>query len=87
MSGYLVMAERCNECLYGRKRIVSGRQAADLIGGLNQEDGWFVCHKASDADRNDVRCRGDYETRPDARCDRLARALGLAPQFVREDEL
>ena len=84
--GYEVMARRCRECLYGPDKIVPNSRRAEILRKLHREDRHFICHKASIAGR-EVRCHGDYEQRPHARCDRLAAALGLKPVFVEESDL
>lgn len=86
-TGYLVMRERCDECLFTTERIVSNRRAGEILRDVEKSDSYFVCHKASLAGRDDVQCRGDYDARPHSRPARLARALGLNPRFVTEAEL
>lgn len=65
----LVRHERCNECLFGKDRVVSGARAADVIHTAREKEGGFVCHKfsimemqgdLSHADANVV-CRGYYD--------------------------
>lgn len=84
--GYLVMAQRCSECLYGPDKIVSNERRAEILRDVRASDDYFVCHKATLAGRS-VQCRGDYDARPDCRPARLARALGLEPTFIKEDDL
>jgi hypothetical protein len=84
---YRVLAERCNECLYGPNAVVDSRRRREIIKDLYDEDGWFCCHKASLVGRDVVRCRGDFDARQGARCDRLAKALGLKPEFIKESDL
>lgn len=80
VSPYRVRAKRCNECLFSINAIVSVERRAEILRELEEHDGWFVCHLGP----GDARCRGDYDHRRHARCDRLAKALGLEALFVSE---
>ena len=70
-----VYAERCDQCLFGPNRIVSGSRAASVIQDCLKHDSYFICHKASNRDETVV-CRGFYETQT---CNliRIAQRLGV----------
>lgn len=57
-----IMSKRCDECLYGKNKVVSNARRAEIIRGLNKRDDFFICHKASLAGRK-VACHGDWEQR------------------------
>lgn len=85
MSGFAVMAERCDQCLYGKDKIVSNARRSEILLKIKREDSYFVCHKAS---IQGVRaaCRGDWDQRG---CGQLGRIMGRlgAIQFVDEPDL
>lgn len=75
MSGkFKVMAERCDQCLYGRNRIVNKTRFQEIIATLDRKDNHFICHKATIAGQ-DVCCRGDWDTRGGGRLGRFAKWL------------
>lgn len=78
VSPYRVRAKRCNECLFSINAIVSIERRAQILRELEEHDDWFICHLSDGT----LRCRGDYDHRRHARCDRLAKALGIEPIFV-----
>ena len=84
---YLLMARRCDECLIGKGRIVSGSRAAELIREVRQEDCKFVCHKAQLAGIENVACRGVHEKLGGCRAYRFARAWGIEVQEIDPAEL
>lgn len=84
-NGFAVMAERCDQCLYGPDKIVSNARRAQLLRDLNRDDSHFICHKASIADQ-EVACRGDWDQRGCGQMGRIAERLQCVI-FVREDEL
>lgn len=80
-----IMAERCNECLYGPNKIVSNERRSEIIREITRKDSHFICHKASIAGV-DVACHGDWEQR---RCGQLGRIMGRLNgiEFVKEADL
>lgn len=83
--GFLVLAERCDQCLYGPNKIVSSARRKELLQELTQMDRYFVCHKASIAGC-EVACRGDWDQRGCGQLGRISARLG-GPTFVNENEL
>lgn len=89
--GFEVMAERCDECLFGRDPIVSDDRRRAILADLVETDRHFVCHKATIARSDDgslgVCCRGDYDRDP-ARTNamRMAGRLDIV-HFVAERDL
>ncbi len=83
---FVVMAERCDQCLYGPGKIVSDDRRAELLRGLRAADNHFICHKATIAGNQDVCCRGDWDARRGGKLGRLAEWLGVV-LFVTEEEV
>lgn len=74
---FKVMAERCNECLFSKNKIVSKERKAQIIRQITRGEGsWFHCHKASG-----VACRGDWDKYGCGNIGRVMRRLG-AIEFV-----
>ena len=69
-----VMAERCDQCLYGPNRIVSKARFNDILADIERKDCHFICHKATIQNR-DVCCRGDWDTRGGGKLGRFAKWL------------
>jgi hypothetical protein len=84
-NGFAVMAERCNECLFGPNKIVSNKRRADIIRGITRDDSYFICHKAT-MQGTKAACRSDWDQRA---CGQLGRIMGRlgAVQFVTEADL
>ncbi len=80
-----VLRERCDECLYGKHKIVSNARRAEILRELERKDSYFICHKASIAGV-DVACRGDFDQRG---CGQLGRIMGRlnAIEYVDEADL
>lgn len=76
---FKVYAERCNQCLFSKDKIVSDERRAEVLEECRRRDSHFICHKASIA-RQDVCCRGFY----DACTSNLIRVMGRlgAIEFV-----
>jgi hypothetical protein len=55
-----VCEQKCNECLFSKNRIVSKERTKEIIVECLEEDRYFVCHKATNANKQVV-CRGFYE--------------------------
>ncbi len=58
--GWEVMAERCDQCLFGPNAIVSAARRRELLVGCRRDDRTFECHKATILGRK-VTCRGFYD--------------------------
>lgn len=69
-----VMAERCDQCLYGKNRIVSNARFKAIIASIERKDCHFICHKATIVGR-DVCCRGDWDARGGGKLGRSAKWL------------
>lgn len=66
---FKVMAERCDECLFGPNKIVSNARRAEIIKEITRGEGsWFHCHKTSG-----VACRGDWDK---FGCGNIGRVMG-----------
>jgi hypothetical protein len=61
--GLLVAAKQCNECLFGKNKIVSDERRDEILVNIDRRDTHFTCHKASIQNRSAV-CRGDYQRDP-----------------------
>ena len=82
----LIMAERCDQCLFSPNAIVSPERRADIIAKCKRDGSYFICHKASIAGRQ-VYCRGFYDAFPlSSAMSRLAKFLKLE-RFVEEKDL
>lgn len=84
MSGFEVMAEQCDQCLYGPNKIVSDARRRQLLRDMAKNDTHFICHKATIEGRN-ICCRADYDRRP-SQMVRIAERLS-AVTFVRVEDL
>lgn len=83
--GFVVLAERCGQCLYGKDKIVSNARRANIIRGLTKDDGHFICHKATILGRA-AACRGDWDQRCCGQLGRIAGRLDMVT-FVAESDL
>lgn len=82
---FKVMAERCNQCLYGPDKIVSDRRRKEILREINRKDSHFICHKAT-IEGQSVACRGDWDQRACGRIGRIAGRVGMI-EFVDEAAL
>ncbi len=82
---FKVLEQRCNECLYGKRKIVDDARRKEIIKELNEEDNYFICHKATIAGKK-VCCRGDWDRRGGGQMGRIAGRLNMV-QFVKEEDL
>lgn len=83
MTDFLVMTERCDQCLYGPNKIVSDARRRQILREVDAADDYFICHKATIA-ATKACCAGDYESRGGGRTGRLARLLGLVREVTSE---
>lgn len=74
---FRVMAERCDQCLFSKNKIVSKERKAEIIREITSGQGsWFHCHKT-----HGVACRGDWDKYG---CGNIGRVMGRlgAVEFV-----
>lgn len=67
MSGFEVMSEQCEGCLFGPTPIVSKRRQREVLAKIAREDNHFICHLSTIARGPRARgvcCRGDYDRNP-----------------------
>lgn len=74
---YALMAERCDQCLIGKDRIVPGSRAAEIVRQIRRDDCKFICHKAQLAGLENVACRGVHDLVGPCRAFRFAKAFGI----------
>jgi hypothetical protein len=83
----LVMAKRCDQCLFSSARVVSQARVDDILDHCASVDTHFVCHKSTAKNDRGVMCRGDWDRDSDRTLVmRLAKHLGVV-QFVAEEDL
>jgi hypothetical protein len=82
---FKVMAERCDQCLYGPNKIVSDESRKQILRDTVQSDRHFICHKATIAG-TEACCRGDWDAHCGGQLGRIAGRLGVV-QFVTEAAL
>lgn len=82
----LLASHPCRECLIGKRRVVPGSRAAELIEKVKREDRHFVCHKGSIAGGLNLHCRGVHDRWP-SRAYRFAVAFGIEVREIDPDEL
>ena len=74
---YLLMAERCSECLVTKDRVVGGERAAEIVREVRAKDIKFICHKAQIAGLENVACRGVHDITGGCQAYRMARGWGI----------
>lgn len=82
---FAILAARCNECLYGKDKIVSNERRSEILRKIRQRDSYFVCHKASIVGV-EAACHGDWEQRGCGQLGRIMDRLG-GVVFVAEADL
>ena len=82
---FTVLAERCDQCLYGPNKIVTNERRAEILNHLNRTDSYFICHKASIAGVEAV-CRGDWDQRYGGQLGRIMGRLDMVT-FIPEADL
>ncbi len=82
MSTFKIMAERCDQCLFGENKVVSNKRRAEILKGLRARDNHFICHKASIAGV-EIACRGDWDQNGCGQLGRIMGRLGVI-EFVSE---
>lgn len=55
-----VKKEKCDQCLYGKNKLVSDERRKQILSDCSKNDSHFICHKAT-IDKKDVCCRGFYD--------------------------
>lgn len=84
--GFEIMLRPCNQCLFGRNRIVNAARKNEIIDICREQDKHFICHKARIAGR-DVCCYGFYKRFPGQTVVmRVSAMLGL-DKFIEEKNL
>lgn len=53
---FRVCAEKCDQCLFSKNKIVSYKRRKQILEECQKKDKHFVCHKF-----NDVCCRGFFD--------------------------
>lgn len=57
-----VRAESCDNCLFSKDRLVSGKRARQLIADTRSQDGsTFVCHRSQVSDEPAAICRSWWD--------------------------
>lgn len=82
-----VMAKRCDECLFGKAKLVSHERRREILDRCQRTGRTFECHKATIA-RRKVMCHGFFQWQINAGhfLIQVAHRLGLV-QFVKEKDL
>lgn len=75
MSDHKIMARQCDQCLYSKARIVSGKRASQIIRDTARQDRDFLCHKGSLAGQEIV-CRGHLDATGGGQLTRIMGRLG-----------
>lgn len=89
---FKIAAERCENCLFGRDRIVDGKRMKQVLDECRRRDAHFICHKFAvgsfgeddelvEIDGVDVCCRGFYDTQPPTQLIRIAERVNCI-EFV-----
>lgn len=80
---FQVQAEKCNQCLFSKDKIVGDKRRSNLIKKTLQNDTYFVCHKGSINKQHSLCCRGFWDAFKDQfNLGRIAQRLG-GPKFVK----
>lgn len=77
MKHFKVMAERCEQCLFGPNKIVSNARRSQILRDIRREDSHFICHKL-----DDVACRGDWDQNGCGQMGRIASRLRMIEWVV-----
>jgi hypothetical protein len=85
LPAFPIMSERCDQCLFGKDKIVSNAARAAILRELDETDNYFLCHKGTILGV-DVACHGDWEQRGCGQMGRIAGRLGV-DGFVTEAQL
>jgi hypothetical protein len=72
---FKVYSQRCNECLFGKNKIVSNERRKDLLRDIAAKGTHFVCHKATIRGES-VCCKGFYDSHSSGLI-RVAQRLGV----------
>lgn len=81
---FKVMEERCDECLFGKNKIVSNARRSTILREIERKDSHFICHKATLAGES-IACRGDWDQRGCGQLGRIAGWLNVV-EFVAAPE-
>jgi len=58
---FKVKKECCNQCLFGKDKIVSSKRRQQILADCRQNNNHFICHKAS-IEGDDICCHDFYKT-------------------------
>jgi hypothetical protein len=76
-SVFEVAEKRCDECLFGPKKIVCNVRRKDVLETCTRDNTYFTCHKYTQVGY-DACCHGFYQQNPQATpAMRMAAQLGL----------
>ena len=56
-----VCKEKCDQCLFTDKKIVSKKRMVQILNECRQQDTHFQCHKGT-IEGKDICCKGFYDT-------------------------
>lgn len=73
---FKVCEARCDQCLFSEKRTASKERMAQIVRECRRDDTYFNCHKHTIAKEN-VMCRGYYETQAAPQMLRIAERLDI----------
>jgi hypothetical protein len=74
MTGLILAAKKCSQCLCSPQRIVSKDRAAQIIRDCRKSGTHFVCHKSPDGEV--VHCRGVHDLH-ESTAYQIAKRLGI----------
>jgi hypothetical protein len=74
------MQERCDECLFGKDKIVSNARRAEILREIRHKDSYFICNKST-LNGGRVACRGDWDQNGCGQLGRIAGRLN-AVEFI-----
>ena len=53
---FKVKKECCDQCLFGKNKIISNERRKEILGECRKNDSYFVCHKSES-----VCCHGSHK--------------------------
>lgn len=57
---FKVYDKECDQCLFGKNRIVSLERKAELVKGFVRKQSHFICHKST-IEGKEIVCKGFYD--------------------------
>jgi len=85
-SGFHVMAKPCNQCLFGRNRIVDAARKREIIEICRERGTNFICHKTQIA-RRDVCCHAFFKKFPNSTIGMIISSMFGLNKFIYENQL